>query len=82
MTDVKGGIGLSTQGSTLHSSSLAGKRAGLDWKLKAALVMLLVAFLYATVSRVLKKKGEKKGGDKKAAAAATGVVDEKPEATK
>lgn len=80
MTDMKGGIGLSTQGSTLQSSSVAGKRGGLDWKLKAAIVMLLVAFLYATVSRVLKKKGEKKGETK--APAVAGANDEKQEAKK
>ena len=74
-------IGLkSNLGSTVQQSSVAGHggRAGLDWKIKAAIVMLIVAFLYATVSRVLKKKSE----GKKAVAAAPAPAEEKQESKK
>jgi hypothetical protein len=66
--------------STLHSSTmgngssaLAGgggkaKMAALDWRLKVAIVMLIVAFVYATASRFIKTKkgtgGKKEEGKK------------------
>ena len=44
--------------------------------MKAAIVMLLVAFLYATVSRVLKKKNDKKAEKAKSGASESSAAPE------
>lgn len=66
------GIGLSSKfssaptpaaGSTVQASTTGSqtrsKLGSLDWKLKFVIVMLIVAFVYATASRIIKTK---KGG--------------------
>lgn len=67
-------------GTVLSSASAAAKGKGifnnLDWKVKLAVVLLVVGLVYFTVARHMKKKGnacskrksdeEAKGGDEKA----------------
>lgn len=54
-------------GSSALAGGAKGKMAALDWRLKVAIVMLIVAFVYATASRFLKTKkgcGKKEEGKK------------------
>lgn len=81
--DASKGIGLNTRfstpsaplGSTVQTSTTGttgtaakGKLSALDWKLKAAIVILILAFVAAATSRLIKsKKAKAVEGGKKAA---------------
>lgn len=61
-------LGSTVQSSAVGSSTNKGRMSALDWKLKAAIALLILAFVATAASRLLKNK---KGKASKGAAAAS-----------